>query len=442
MKFNQSPEHPVHKAAVHLLSNFNQNLNQLIINYFPHVSDEINLSGQSPDLDSFLSAILLKDTGNAPTGSMHLSGSVDSIDPSILRSVSCSSADSAIQPRGISWGNCPSYHDEVGETKGEENGDISINGDIFTDTETNDYSSIGDDGGSSSRDGDASDSEDIPYSRRLERADSMTSVCSHASLQSGSHDAVTSRTFTIISNETLSLDSKAINEMNKDTMNLLFEKPQIGQRAISQLMFELAKNAQKDKDALFVATFTNKDDNIMSNSLRTSVSNLQVSDPDNVIPESDKFNIQSTQPHSQVKKRGRIARAISCFSKSQFSDKYSQTLSSECINLTKDIKPDASDPDEMTTRSFVSMRHSFLDMCQYNHYQFDSIRRAKHSSLMLLHHLIESKHSAFKPLCATCSCPIIKTRYHCDLCRNFDICKECWSNTTHAHPLTPYRIMF
>lgn len=49
---------------------------------------------------------------------------------------------------------------------------------------------------------------------------------------------------------------------------------------------------------------------------------------------------------------------------------------------------DTSDPDEALSRNgFVDSRHTFLEVCQFRHYQFDTLRNAKHSSAQIIHHL-------------------------------------------------------
>jgi len=46
---------------------------------------------------------------------------------------------------------------------------------------------------------------------------------------------------------------------------------------------------------------------------------------------------------------------------------------------------------------------AFLSLCQGNHYQFDSLRRAKHSSMMVLYHLHNPTVSAAL-LWSCCAC--------------------------------------
>lgn len=93
---------------------------------------------------------------------------------------------------------------------------------------------------------------------------------------------------------------------------------------------------------------------------------------------------------------------------------------------------------------FLNNRQAFLNLCQGNHYQFDQLRRAKHSSMMVLWHLHNRDAPKFVQQCATCSREILTgNRYHCPTCGDFDQCHECVSNPkvpTHPHQLKPIPI--
>jgi hypothetical protein len=85
------------------------------------------------------------------------------------------------------------------------------------------------------------------------------------------------------------------------------------------------------------------------------------------------------------------------------------------------------DPDTVFTCPLLQSRGIFLEMCQYSCMQFDSLRRAKHSSLKLLHHLSNPHDPATRPHCSHCH-SIIRSgsvRWHCDLCSHFDLCVDC-----------------
>merc|ERR1719353_2544695 len=55
-----------------------------------------------------------------------------------------------------------------------------------------------------------------------------------------------------------------------------------------------------------------------------------------------------------------------------------QYLLSAPLPDVKDME-DTKDPDGLCSRPFVDSRHTFLEMCQWRHYQFDTLRRAKHA---------------------------------------------------------------
>ena len=96
--------------------------------------------------------------------------------------------------------------------------------------------------------------------------------------------------------------------------------------------------------------------------------------------------------------------------------------------------------DEQISGDFFDTRHGFLRMCQGNNYQFDTLRRAKHSSMMILFHLQNPMIPAYAVLCNLCEGDIgAGTRWHCDSCVDFDICQACKERQGHMHPLV---IMF
>jgi hypothetical protein len=122
-------------------------------------------------------------------------------------------------------------------------------------------------------------------------------------------------------------------------------------------------------------------------------------------------------------------------------------ISAYCDSLLVEIIPDTSDPDSIMSSPFADSRHTFLEMCQYRHYQFDSLRRSKHSSLMLLYHLFNphDKNSEVLGLqCPNCNDIIRGIRWHCDTCPSYDICSSCHDNQKEYHPhvLTPHRVSF
>jgi hypothetical protein len=122
-------------------------------------------------------------------------------------------------------------------------------------------------------------------------------------------------------------------------------------------------------------------------------------------------------------------------------------IAEHCLFMLRDIVPDTSDPDSKMCSPLTNTRHTFLETCQFRRYQFDSLRRAKHSSMMILYHLLNPKDKSIRPKCANCSGIITNVRWHCgDGCADHDVCDACYNSPNFVHPdghkLVPYRVTF
>lgn len=78
---------------------------------------------------------------------------------------------------------------------------------------------------------------------------------------------------------------------------------------------------------------------------------------------------------------------------------------------------------------FLNNRQAFLNLCRGNHYQFDELRRAKHTSMMVLWHLHNRNEPKFVQQCVHCNREILSgTRYHCPTCPDYDLCETCYKD--------------
>jgi len=71
------------------------------------------------------------------------------------------------------------------------------------------------------------------------------------------------------------------------------------------------------------------------------------------------------------------------------------------------IKDDTEDVDDTQDSAFFDTRQTFLNLCQGNHYQFDQLRRVKHTSMMILYHVHNPDAPKFIRNCYNCHNPII-----------------------------------
>lgn len=96
------------------------------------------------------------------------------------------------------------------------------------------------------------------------------------------------------------------------------------------------------------------------------------------------------------------------------------------------------DADKLKFCDIFDSRTSYLIHCQTNHLQFDTLRRAKHSSMMTLFHL-HNQDIMNLTSCSFCQGDVpAGTGYRCEMCTDVESCETCYqagSSASHNHPL-------
>jgi len=96
------------------------------------------------------------------------------------------------------------------------------------------------------------------------------------------------------------------------------------------------------------------------------------------------------------------------------------------------------DVDSELCSEFFDTRQQFLNLCQGNHYQFDQLRRAKHSSMMALYHIHNPDIPKFLTSCTACGLDInAGMRFDCNKCPDFHLCEKCYRHY-RAHGQNPH----
>ena len=96
------------------------------------------------------------------------------------------------------------------------------------------------------------------------------------------------------------------------------------------------------------------------------------------------------------------------------------------MNSNEKVSDTIDDDPPMESEMFES-RQQFLNYCQSAHCQFDELRRAKHSTVMVLFQLHNPSAPKFLQQCGACYRDITHgVRHHCKDCSNFDLCEDCY----------------
>ncbi|XP_061367021.1 uncharacterized protein LOC133310142 [Gastrolobium bilobum] len=109
-----------------------------------------------------------------------------------------------------------------------------------------------------------------------------------------------------------------------------------------------------------------------------------------------------------------------------------------CQVLVNDIPLHTKENDIILDNGLLDTRDKFLSFCQRNHFQFDTLRHAKHSSIMILHHLKNTTVLTVRKTCSICCKDNeFQMSWQCKIC-SFTICSACYKDrgaSFHEHKL-------
>ncbi|KAI9913911.1 hypothetical protein PsorP6_006327 [Peronosclerospora sorghi] len=84
---------------------------------------------------------------------------------------------------------------------------------------------------------------------------------------------------------------------------------------------------------------------------------------------------------------------------------------------------------------FFGSRFMFHQLCSHAGYQFDSLRRAKHSTMMMLHHYFNERVVQLNVFCQECSLLITRADFwSCPSCIRYALCDTCFELRRNEHP--------
>ena len=278
------------------------------------------------------------------------------------------------------------------------------------------------------------DGEKCPEDRERDRdrdrdRDSCMSDCHEARQQ---HERRVSQSQALLNDaEIEAARNFSAHEFNLRHVPKRFSKPASSPKALATMLQELCKSVQRLNDDLFVFKFAPV---LSKDSSRFAIvegggqgANVEEGGSKDCTVKSKEFN--------PLYVRGKLhkGRAQAFLKRMQQQLTVTSTagngLGNKSLSLPVSLLRLDCENIELDNRMIsplVDSRHSFLETCQFRHYQFDSLRRAQHSSLMILYHLHKPFDMRTRPTCHYCAKPIRHLRWHCDQCPNFECCQNCY----------------